>query len=106
MPALGTNRRRLLATIGIALCVVTFLAGCGPSGQATAGRTSLTATFAAIEGAPRYAHSTWGYEVTDVKSGNVLARAEPAEDVRSRLDDEALLGVRGASARTARTTGS
>jgi D-alanyl-D-alanine carboxypeptidase len=73
MPALGTNRRRLLATIGIALCVVTFLAGCGTSGQATAGRTSLTATFAAIEGAPRYAHSTWGYEVTDVKSGNVLA---------------------------------
>ena len=73
MRAHGTNRRRLPAPIGVSLCVLAFLAACGTPGQANAGGTSLTSTFAAIEGAPRYSHSTWGYQVSDVKSGKVLA---------------------------------
>jgi D-alanyl-D-alanine carboxypeptidase/D-alanyl-D-alanine-endopeptidase (penicillin-binding protein 4) len=68
----GTNRR-LRTRIGVALCGLASLAACGTSGQANAGGSSLTSTFAAIEGATRYASSTWGYEVTDVKTGKVLA---------------------------------
>jgi serine-type D-Ala-D-Ala carboxypeptidase/endopeptidase (penicillin-binding protein 4) len=73
MRALDTNRRRFLAPVGGVLCVLAFLTAGGASGPANAAGTSLTSTFAAIEGAPRYVHSTWGYEVVDVKSGKVLA---------------------------------
>jgi D-alanyl-D-alanine carboxypeptidase/D-alanyl-D-alanine-endopeptidase (penicillin-binding protein 4) len=73
MRAPGANRRRLLGPVGVALCVPALLTALGASGPASASGSSLTSTFAAIEGAPRYAHSTWGYQVTDVKSGKVLA---------------------------------
>jgi D-alanyl-D-alanine carboxypeptidase/D-alanyl-D-alanine-endopeptidase (penicillin-binding protein 4) len=53
------------------------------SGESAAtGPRNLTAALAAIENRPRYDHSTWGYQVVDQKSGQVLA----AQNAQSMFD--------------------
>ncbi len=37
------------------------------------GPANLAQTYSSIEGAPKYQHADWGYEILDQKSGKVLA---------------------------------
>jgi PBP4 family serine-type D-alanyl-D-alanine carboxypeptidase len=50
----------------------------GASGESAAqGQPSLTSAMAAIENQARYSRSTWGYQVLDQRSGQVLASQNP-----------------------------
>ena len=76
-----------------------------PSGAAT-GPADLTAALRAITDQPKYEQSDWGYVVLDEETGEVLASRERRQDVRPRLDDEELRGLRRAPPLRRTTTGS
>ncbi len=57
------------------------------------GPSNLAKAFAGIEGAPRYLHADWGYEVLDQRSGKVLAAQTPQKMFDPGLDHEDVLGL-------------
>lgn len=74
---LAAIRRCLTVAAGLSTAIVVVCLAQPPAGasgeSAEAGPQNLTAAIAAIENQSRYDHSTWGYQVVDQKSGQVLA---------------------------------
>ncbi len=89
----AAKRRGLMLPAGLsAAMAVLFLSSplAWASGESAAtGPRNLTAALAAIENRPRYDHSTWGYQVVDQKSGQVLA----AQNAESMFDPGSTMKV-------------
>jgi D-alanyl-D-alanine carboxypeptidase/D-alanyl-D-alanine-endopeptidase (penicillin-binding protein 4) len=84
----GAPPGRVLIRIGTVACVGAALAVLGTLGQVSAASANggnvaaVAKTFASIEGAPRYAQASWGYQVSDLTSGKVLV----AQNQRKMFD--------------------
>ena len=80
-PGFRLSRRRrfvvflaVVSAAAIAILSPLSAAEAGASGESAAtGPQDLTTALAAIENLPQYDHATWGYQVLDQKTGQVLA---------------------------------